>query len=347
MKRLEYIKINDWWTKIIPPTLGFYFIGVINNQHIPEMNYAEFLLFFLCILFTTIFSYTLKEITDIKDDKEVGKKNKIEILQQVNRIILLLLPIIAACILFVFITNSIFLIGLFIFQVIMLILHSVEPIRLKRNKFLSFILYVFSNGVIFYIIAFVLSMKSNLNAISLLNISLIATWGTIKGIRNTLVHQITNRQKYKKNGSQSLTSFYGPLRLIKMINSIIIPIELIFIALFFSQLTERNMFLIALGIFLIYQVFILSIWKLLLLQRRYFLKKFLHFLDNFYEAWLPLISLIYLCIQDATFLYLLSIFVVLFPIFIARLSTELSYTLKKSRVLVLDLVLIVKKIFNK
>ena len=139
-------------------------------------------------------------------------------------------------------------------------------------------------------------------------------WALFKGSRNILNHQVGDRKNDKRSGLKTFVMKFRPFRVLLFIDFFILPMEiLLFLVLLFVITVKIKFFYVWFFVFIAYSLIKFSFWKLVKLPYRQRLFKFIYFLNDFYEEWMPLIVLIYLISKDIRFLVLLAFHLLLFP----------------------------------
>lgn len=233
----------------------------------------------------------MNDTFDIEVDHNAGKSNIASQFSKLQRTILALLLISAGFAIWI-VTHPSFLATVFLFfEVIVLIIYPTPPLRLKNHPFLgpvcdahySHILPVFITIAYFLPIFF----QSHLLIPTLIYLLLFA-----KGFRNILLHQLDDRKSDRLSGLNTFPIRYGNVFTINLINRLILIAEFGLLISILTLLWPESI-VVGIGLlgFLVFTFFLFSGWKLPTLPYRQLKFKFLFFLNDFYEFWLP-----YLCI---------------------------------------------------
>lgn len=308
----KYIRIKDWWSHILPPVLLFFYAGISNssvgNNKIIQLTIA---LIFISIL-TAIIGYYINDLFDINDDLLAGKSNFIA---TQSAIIKLLIPILIIAMFFMFylyinrfcnlFEQQIFF-SFFSLNVLLFMVYSIPPLRLKSNPIASLIIDALYSGTIFYIMAFLLVQKK-INDNYLI---LIFSFGFLRGIRNYLSHLVIDFDNDLKVQHQSLATKFGQLKT-QIIANTIYPFELLFMALFIYFTIPKLIVpsLILLVIFFIKWLFSITKNK----------ANYLAELNDLYEIWLPLLLLLNVVYLNHSLYILLIIHTILFPNYLDKI----------------------------
>jgi len=213
-KILAAVRIKDWWEFILPPIVGFYFIGILINP--VDINGTIILkgLFLLVGISipTAAFGFFLNEWTDIDDDLSAGKVNNAVSVPYVFRlpllfflILLLLFPV------WCFGANSLVK-GLLSLQVILLVLYSCKPFRLKRIPFVAIILDALYSGTLFYLLAAYMLNP----VIDAKNAGFVIFIGLFKGVRSIIHHLLADKNYDKTSGQITAAHLIANNKLLKL-----------------------------------------------------------------------------------------------------------------------------------
>ncbi len=303
-------RVKYWWSHVIPPILVFvYIFSHLNNLTFYSTLFL-FALFMLSIIGTASYGYLLNDISDIKDDNKASKTNYVSKLKNKIRFILLGSTIIIAFIPWIWLPIGLENFSLFVFQIFLLTIYSIKPIRLKKHIYLGILIDALYSNIIFILLV-ILTINSLSDVLIKNHFLLIAgifSWGLFKGIRNILLHQIDDYENDIRANNQTYVNKHN-LQFAKKTIYITTTIEIFsfFCVLFF--ISEHFLFIYLLfPLFIISKLFLQSIFKI----KYNFTKVFYDFLNNYYEEWMPIIILIYLSFYNQWFLILLSIHLILF-----------------------------------
>ena len=310
----RYIRLKDWWSFIIPPIITFYCIGLIlinSKSSTLSTLLFSFVLFLVLTISTAAFGFFINEWSDIKDDTIAGKENTLSNAKQ-HTLILLLLFIISGIVASAYLLklNKITQIIICV-QLILLLLYSVPPFRLKRFKYLAVILDATYSGALFYILAIIIG--SNYHRFSIIWMYLLFFWSITKGIRNILHHLIQNKKydaalRFKTVATANNTStlehfiFFG-----------LLPLESILFILFLYRFYYGKLFII---LYLLYWVYIIFrknyIIPFIIKRKQTITHSMSTEINLFYEKIFPLFVFIVLCYKDVRMLILFALYLIVF-----------------------------------
>ncbi|MCO5249507.1 MAG: UbiA family prenyltransferase [Chitinophagales bacterium] len=301
------IRIRDWWSSILIPVVSFYFIGLLYSRNIIVDDYLKNAVRLLLLSITTAsFGFYLNEFTDVKDDLKAGKKNAVSMLSKPKAIVFLLF------IIFVMGLSSLpfwregKIIYLFLVQLLLFIVYSCPPIRLKRNPYIAVLLDSLYSGTLFFIIALFYSDVFLTPSILFLTIG----FGVFRGLRNILYHVTKDIEVDKKAGQKTIAhiAHYQTLLTLQAILFFLEILCLLFVVYYASNIT------FAITLFGI---------MILLFKRNYYThyekkesnkERWLSEINTIYEVWLPIAALTGVLAIREWKAYLLS-FVILILVF--------------------------------
>lgn len=332
---MKLFRANTWWNAIVPQVLGWmYFCWLCNGAQLGRFIYTyEYLFFVFCFFVSLIsisaFGYLFNDWCDIKSDAIAGKKNRLASLNPILQIVVVVVPLLIGCFFWmpVSITASI----LFSLQIISLIIYSVPPFRLKNRGVLGVAADAFYGHINpVFITLFVFSFfdaTGSYYKVLIGSVLFVAT--SLKGIRNILLHQIEDRKKDKQAGIQTFVVKNSALFTLYFVNRLLyfeiaFTLALSLIISFFSP-----PFFLCLLLFSIITYLKFSGWKLADIPQRQLKFKFLYFLNDYYESWMPVFFLILLSTKAPVYLLFLLLHLFLFPNFWNKLLADIR-TIKQN-----------------
>lgn len=310
---LKYIRIKDWWYHILPPIFLFYNIGLLELDTISlpiKTIYLDYFFFFSLSIFTASFGFFVNEWTDIEDDFVANKKNALRNLSSLKKIIILFCIIIG-------ILGSIYninwkypLLLIYCVQILLFILYSISPFRLKRNKYLSIAFDALYSGTLFYVMAICFHNKHT----DFKFIILLFSWAFIKGVRNIILHLINDKTHDNLINFDTIATSNDVIKIEKDLTIFLLPTEIIlfFILLFYMPF---NIFFISLFFFFITYLFNRKNYIIpFLIKRKVKINThILREINLFYEAVLPITSMFFLVIKDIRMIFIFILTFILFP----------------------------------
>lgn len=319
---MKLLRANIWWNAVVPQVLGWvYFVWLaepsLNHQHI-----ERFAFFFVSLLSISAFGYVLNDYYDIESDRVSGKKNSLSDSGISAGIILV--PLIIGLVAWAFLPIRTGATVLFALQIVALFFYSAPPLRLKQRAawgVLADAFYGHINPVFITLTTFIISYTcGGLEGLAFFSLVFICT--LLKGVRNILLHQLDDRKKDSKGGINTFVVKNGALFSLNLINKLL-PAEAFFtFCLAIAISVAFPPFFLSILLFTVFTYLKFSGWKLAYLPKRQLKFKFLYFLNDYYEGWVPVFFLILLSVQNHNFLFILVAHLILFPAFITKLKSD-------------------------
>ncbi|MDY0277893.1 MAG: UbiA family prenyltransferase, partial [Acholeplasma sp.] len=242
-------------------------------------------------------------------DRKVGKTNFAKRFSKSTRVLMIIIVVVGSIIPWIYLDHRLGFI-VFILQMILLIVYSSPPIRLKNFSVLSVITDAFYSSLLPSIIAVLLFVPISMNLIHYnYGLSLLLIVMFFRGLRNILIHHIKDIENDKNSNSGNFAVKYGSNTTIKLLKVITLIESFVYI------------------IFLIYFTYFCNIWFVVLIpiSLLYFVSKrfdsanksnlvtdHMQILNDLYEDIFPLFILILLAFFDNYFIILLIIHLILF-----------------------------------
>ncbi len=314
---LQNLRFNLWWNHLIPPVLTVIYFTLAFNEIPLDHGLLHVFGFIPVIVGVAGFGYLINDLTDFKQDASVGKKNIVNALSKPG--LLLLISFLLICLLspWVYLDLNWAIIILLGAQILIYLLYSIPPFRFKERGFLGILsdsFYGHLNPILVTIFTFASISSFKEGSKGLYPFILIVIWAVTKGIRNIMLHQLDDRKNDRKTGINTFVLSLGALPSVHTINRLILPLEMLLVSiLVFLASQEFEYFYIGFIAFLFFTWLKFNGPKFTALPKRQFKFKFLHFMNDFYEEWLPLIVLIYLTMSRPEYAVLLIIHLIIFP----------------------------------
>jgi 4-hydroxybenzoate polyprenyltransferase len=158
-----------------------------------------------------------------------------------------------------------------------------------------------------------------------LPLTVVFIWSFLKGTRNILLHQLSDRRNDRISGLRTFVIRYGPLGTVNLLNRIFIPLESFFLTVLVIGISFyiSGFYLVFIG-FLIFSMLKIRIWSISWMPRRQWRFLFWYSLNDFYEEWIPVSFLVWLSVRDPLFLILLAAHLLLFPRVFYKMAKELK-----------------------
>jgi 4-hydroxybenzoate polyprenyltransferase len=293
---------------------AFVYLSVYASELSLQTAVLRLAWFTLTIIATAAFGYFLNDWTDIEQDAKAGKSNAVSKLSQSQRIAVAFALLLCSWAPWIVLPRNAVNMTFMVLQYVAFTCYSCRPIRLKeRNQWglICDMLY----GHLIPIVVTVTTFNDETSYLrSLPFFSLLIPWLLCKGLRNILLHQINDRAKDRSAQVQTLVQRFGPLRIIGAINYVILPLEITVLSGLLGLLAVFGVALYpAFPLFLLFTGLKFSAWKLPFLPGHNSRLKFLYFMNDFYEDWLPLAALIVLVISRPSAILVMGAHLCMFP----------------------------------
>jgi len=254
--------------------------------------------------------YLLNDFFDREKDARAGKKNFLAGKSPLLVILFFLISISFLLLPWKFLPFDNFSAALIISQVLLFLIYSIPPVRLKERGLAGIItdaLYAHSLPVVLAAYTFSLAAE---RAFPVFPVILLFAWQTLTGVRNILIHQADDLRSDKKSGEKNFVPEIYPKPFHSIVKYLIFS-ELLFSLVFFGMLTFSQ------PLFLICMVAIFIVSALVALFHEKGVEQLLKggwkfFPNNLFEKWLPPSVLIALSVIDNRFIAILLLHLALF-----------------------------------
>jgi 4-hydroxybenzoate polyprenyltransferase len=313
-------RIRNWWHPVVSLLLGAVYL-CIYYYRIPFLPALELTLYFLLLsALTATLGYYLNDITDLPDDLLVKKTRSPEHpgAFRISLTIILLLAGIAgiagiACLLKLSFVPAV----LLLFQLLLFILYSLPPLRLKRFWLPALAIDSLYNSSVFILLIIThISERYGMGMPDPLFLGFVLTLFLLKGVRNYTDHILNDRKSDTALGRKTLVAKTGISKAICMMQVIIVLETVLFIWVFWWV---KTFIIWALAVFVC--LYFIRVMFLPIIKKQYkrLNRYVLLIMNDFYEEWIPVAALLLLGVQDYRFIFLLLIHMFLFRNFINKL----------------------------
>ncbi len=323
---MKLLRTNIWWNAVVPQVLGWVYFAMLAGASPLTINWKLLILFFIATISIAAFGYLINDFFDVDVDAIAGKKNALAAFSVPLRIVFVALPLIVGIAAWATMPLPVGATILFVLQIIALVIYSAPPFRLKNRGLAGIVadaFYGHINPVFITLTALIPGYSLKGPAVIILFVILFLAV-SFKGVRNILLHQIQDRKKDAVAGTTTFVVKKGALFSLNLVNCLV-PAEIALtalLALFISFFLPP--FFLSLFLFTILTYLKFSGWKLAYLPKRQLKFKFLYFINDYYEGWLPVFFLILLAIKHHSLSWLLPTHLILFPAFITKLAKDLK-----------------------
>ncbi len=315
--RLSSKRSSEWWWYTIPFLFGLCCICIYILQIPFNEGIQTIFQFLLTITSTAALGYFLNDVTDKKEDKLTGKSNVVASLSTFHIILIFILLSFFALAPWFYLPKSATNLSLYGLQIMLLLIYSIPPLRVKRFPIPAVIIDALYNSVVPLLVilstfALISPEKVKIHPIIW---CIVLAWAFLKGFRGILLHQVKDRKNDKKTSIRTFVLKYGPLYTIRLINRYVLPFELLIftgIILYMSIIKFPFLWLI-IPLFFLYLFLFFRLWERdIPWRKRETNFRYLYILNDLYEEWMPIILLCYLPFLDRWYSVLIPIHLLLF-----------------------------------
>ena len=320
-------RFSVWWQHIVPPVLAAAYLATAVGALPPGELVARLPLFLASVVGIAGFGYFLNDACDIAADRAAGKANAAAARRPAARAAILLGLLALGLSPWMLLPRSPVNLSLLALQVALLVLYSVRPFRFKERGFagvLADTLYGHLLPVAITLFTFFPQGAGDLEGLAPGLAALVVLVLACKGLRNILLHQLGDRENDRRSGLRTFVLARGPVRALALVNRVLLPLELGALAGALVLLAPAAPVWVGFAAFLAFTALMFSAWKFPYLPRRQLRFKFLYFLNDFYEEWLPPTVLAIAVARHPGLWPLLLLHFALFPKGLAKIPRNLS-----------------------
>ncbi len=140
-----------------------------------------------------------------------------------------------------------------------------------------------------------------------------------------MLHQLDDRKNDRMADLVTFPLKFKPLFTLNLVNRLLVPAELfVFFAWLGLVSLQFHLLWLWFAIFIVFTYTKFSGWRLWTIPYRQLKFKFLYFLNDFYEQWLPVIFVLYLVSSAWEMVFILALHLVLFFDLIVRFTKDLN-----------------------
>ncbi len=290
-KIITTIRASDWWEYKLPPMLAVAYLIIQKSNHTFLSQIPLILLTLSAIIVCAIYVSLINDATDIEDDAKAGKKNQMARFGTVQRIVLILLPLLVASgMVFYFLQPfagaNLFYLGSYI----AFTLYSVPPFRFKKRGLAGIMADALGSQVFPTLFIALCFYQSTHQQIQTWSVAFMGIWLFCFGLRGILWHQLSDKENDRVSGLVTLVHKLSDTQLYRL-GKCIVAIEL---AAFAAYLFSDQLFIVIPGlvIYFIYNWLLLkklSVHQILINPN---VAQYRIFLFEYYQVFLPLSILI-------------------------------------------------------
>jgi 4-hydroxybenzoate polyprenyltransferase len=336
------LRFSLWWQHIVPPVLAAAYLATAVEALPPARLVALLPLFVASIVGIAGFGYFLNDVCDLAADRAAGKPNAAAARGRLARAGVLLGLLAVGLAPWSLLPHNPANLTLLALQVGLLTLYSVRPFRLKERGLAGVFadtLYGHLLPVAITLCTFFPQAAGALGGLApgsapagdarsagrlVLLAALVVLVLACKGLRNILLHQLGDRENDRRAGLRTFVLARGPVRVLALVNRLLLPLEFAALAGALALLAPAAPVWVGFAAFLAFTALMFSAWKFPYLPRRQLRFKFLFFLNDFYEEWLPPTVLAIAVARHVELWPLLPLHLALFPRGLAKIPRNLS-----------------------
>jgi len=326
------MRISNWWHYKAAPLMAFIYAKAFINGMTPAELLPSSIIFFIAVVGIASSGHFINDLADINEDGLSGKENfasKMTFNQKMFSSVLLLVLSVAP---WFYLKVDVLIVSLLLLQYILYIIYSFKPFRLKNRHFWGVLADALYGHIVpaLVVLAVFSYYGINRNLFSLLNpfSFILVIWLLTKGMRNIMLHQIDDRKKDRHVRVNTFVVKFGSVFSLNLINRLILPLEFLsFVVLVFMASPTFPIFYAFLIAFIVFTIIKFSLWKVFVLPPRQMRFKFLFFLNDYYEDWLPLVMLFYLISVNHYFVFYLIAHLLFFPKTVVNFVKDIKHIL--------------------
>lgn len=320
---MNNLRTSLWWNTVVPQVMGWLYFCLLFYKTPAGLISKSTLSFIGALIITASFGYLLNDFFDVTQDRATGKQNFFSGINRYASVVILVSVLCMSVFLWMQIETGLLSDVLFLTQLISLAVYSAPPFRLKEKGIAGVLCDAFYGHINPVLITFSVFMPSvSLDQVHIFLVVFLSIALALKGVRNIVLHQIEDRKKDRTSGTQTFVIQNGGLFALYFVNYLL---RIEFIAVLGLSVVLCVLFppvIISVFLFSIIWYLAFSGWKLAYLPPRQLKFKFLYFLNDYYENWLPAIFLLILVFKQSYLWPLLILHHSLFPGFIVKLRTN-------------------------
>lgn len=324
-------RVKDWWWSKAALLMGMIYLFAA-WYHIPLQQFIPLAVLSLATIcgFASM-GYLFNDLFDIEKDAAAGKPN-------------FLAGKPAWFTLLLFLVSSAFVFGpwwwlpknnisyaLIAAQILLFIIYSVPPIRLKERGIAGIITdALYAHGLPPVLAAYTFALAAQ-HPFHTSEIVLLFAWQFVAGIRNILLHQADDLEADKISGSKNFVAGLPPATFDMILKWLIAAGVLLSLAFFAMLLTVTPLFGICITTIIAFSVLVLMMYKAQGMEL-FANIPWRFYPNNVSEKWLPVAYLIILSASDIRFVVLLVIHLAIFNFdFYYQVSKRIWLQMKASR----------------
>ena len=305
------LRFSLWWQHIVPPVLAGAYLAVA-TQALPPGRLAALLpLFVVSIVGIAGFGYFLNDVCDIGADRAAGKANAAAGRKPLARAAILLGLLLLGLAPWSLLPRHPVTAILPALEVGVLTIYSARSLRLKERGLAGVLADTLYGHLLPVAIALVTFFPEPLTSLA-----------SARGSRRAALILVLAGVVLACKGLRNIAR--GPVRTLDLIHPFLLPVEVGALAAVLGLLAPTAPVWAGFAAFLAFTALMFSAWKFPYLPRRQLRFKFLYFLNDFYEEWLPPTALGIAVARHAELWPLLPLHFALFPRGLAKIPRNFA-----------------------
>lgn len=297
-KYFSILRSQEWWLFKLPPILVPGYIILLKKETSLAITGPALLFCLLALLVGASYVSMINDITDIKDDAEAGKKNRMASLSPSLRWFSLSISVAAGAGIFYYLYQHPLSALFFSLAWLSFTLYSVPPFRFKSRRILGVLADACGSQVFpsLLVISF-LSYKTQ-QPVNVFFFMAVTVWSLCFGLRGILWHQCIDQHHDLKTGFRSILQMLSRQQE-KIVTAFIVLAELLSLA-YILVYAASIIAVIGLAVYFIYTITIRMKWQVKMIGIRPPAdgNRYQIFLHLYYLAIFPITILISLSLQQ-------------------------------------------------
>jgi hypothetical protein len=308
---IENIRTHDWWEFKIPPLLGTAYATAL----IFSIPFQQLWPLLALLLFTIVpaaaYVSVLNDITDLKDDLQCVKSNRMAGKSNAFKFIVLAACLVPGLIAAWLLRNDPYTLLFYSGTWIAYTLYSVPPFRLKIRGAWGIAMDASGAHLFPTLWAASLIAEATGHAIPWIFIGALAIWSFALGLRGILWHQLYDRENDLRGEVATFVSKRNPESVVRFVAWILFPLEMAALGFILSQV-DTIWAWVMLAAYLIIEYIACRMLEISLILVEPTLRFRIIFAE-YYQLWFPMTFLIALTQQSLPAVFLILLQLALFP----------------------------------
>jgi glycosyltransferase involved in cell wall biosynthesis len=222
------VRAADWWAYKIPPLLAIAYAGFIRFEA-PPAGWRSAGPAILAIVLVAVFGYCLNDLCDVESDRRSGRRNRMANLRPMARLAVLVTPLIFIALLAAS-TGDRILMALLAVNVVLPVLYSVPPVRLKGRAIWGVLADAAAvHAVPAAIVARAVTRDQPASMLVITFVVMTVGWALWWGLRGIVAHQIADRRQDELAGVKTLVTAWGDGSAKRLVLRVLLPLETVFL----------------------------------------------------------------------------------------------------------------------